>query len=141
MLRYLSTLLARRRAAIGCRRGKLSASRQALLTHLRNGDTYSRLAAGFRVAVATVSCYLREAADLLAATAPTLRTAIPAARAKAFVVLDDTLIRISRVGVRAKTDRLYYSGKRKRHDVNVQLLADPAGSSGPYPPGPAQPTT
>lgn len=65
----MSTLLARRRAAIGCRRRKLSASRQALLAHLRNGDTYSRLAAGFRVAVATVSCYLRKAADLLAATA------------------------------------------------------------------------
>ena len=36
------------------------------LAHLRNGDTYRRLAAGFRIGVSTVYLYLREAIDLLA---------------------------------------------------------------------------
>jgi hypothetical protein len=41
-----------------------------------NGDTYTRLAQGFAVGVATVFRYIREAADLLAACAPTLTAAL-----------------------------------------------------------------
>jgi hypothetical protein len=48
-----------------------------------------------------------------------------AARAKAFVILDGTLIPIDRIG--GSKDRRYYSGKHKRHGVNVQVLADPRG--------------
>lgn len=43
------------------------------------GDTYTRLAAGFRVGVATVCRYVHEAIDVLAALGPTLPAAIPAA--------------------------------------------------------------
>jgi DDE superfamily endonuclease len=39
------------------------------------------------------------------------------------VILDGTLIPIDRVAV----DRPYYSGKHKRHGVNVQILADNRG--------------
>lgn len=42
-----------------------------MLAHLRCGNTYARLAAGFRVGTATVYRYIRETVDLLAA----LRTA------------------------------------------------------------------
>ena len=68
---YLSGLLAAHRQEIGSRWRGLSASEQALLllAHLRNGDTYHRLAAGFRVDAATVYRYVREAVDLLAAAA------------------------------------------------------------------------
>jgi hypothetical protein len=41
------------------------------------------------------------------------------------VILDGTLLR-DRVGM-ASGDRPFYSGKHKRHGVNVQVIADPAG--------------
>jgi hypothetical protein len=51
----------------------LDAGQQALLVlaYLRYGDTYTRLAAGFRIGVAVAWRYVHEAVDLLAATAPT----------------------------------------------------------------------
>jgi hypothetical protein len=52
---------------------------------------------------------------------------VQTARQKAYVIVDGTLISIDRVGMRAKTDRPYYSGKHKRHGLNVQVLSDPAG--------------
>jgi hypothetical protein len=98
-----------------------------VLAHLRCGDTYARLAAGFGVGVATVWRYVTELVDLLAAHAPGLAAAVQTAQGKAYVVLDGTLIAIDRVGMRAKADRPYYSGKHQRHGVNVQVLTDPAG--------------
>ncbi|GAA3464399.1 hypothetical protein GCM10018963_64120 [Saccharothrix longispora] len=38
--------------------------------HLRNGDTHTRLAAGFGISYSTAWRYVREAVDLLAALAP-----------------------------------------------------------------------
>jgi hypothetical protein len=48
-LTHLSDLLRGHRAAIGSRWRKLTVGQQAMqvLAHLRNGDTYARLAAGF----------------------------------------------------------------------------------------------
>lgn len=94
-----------------------------MLAHLRNGDTYASLASGFGIGVATVYRYIIEAVNVLATLGPKLNDAIRAARGKAFVILDGTLIAIDRV----HHQRPYYSGKHKRHGVNVQLLADPAG--------------
>ncbi|GGY10579.1 hypothetical protein GCM10010358_73850 [Streptomyces minutiscleroticus] len=45
------------------------------------------------------------------------------ARRKAYVILDGTLLPIDRIAA----DRPYYSGKKKHHGMNVQVLADPAG--------------
>jgi hypothetical protein len=39
------------------------------------------------------------------------------------VVLDGTLIPVDRVAA----DRLFYSGKHKRHGMNLQVTASPAG--------------
>jgi hypothetical protein len=74
--------------------------RQALLVlaHLRRGDTYAQLAVGFRVGIATVHRYIRETVDLLAALAPNLGDAIEVARAKAYMILDGTLLPIDRIG-------------------------------------------
>jgi hypothetical protein len=124
-LRFLTARLPAHRRAIGCRWRKLTAARQALLVlaHLRGGDTYARLAAGFRIGVSTVYRYIREAVDLLATLAPSLADAVRVARTTAYVILDGTLISIDRVAA----ERPYYSGKHRRHGMNVQLIADPAG--------------
>lgn len=93
------------------------------MSTLRCGDTYARLAVGFHVGVATVYRYIREAVDLLAALAPTLEQAMETVRKKAYVILDGTVLPIDRIAA----DQPYYSGKKKHHGMNVQVLADPAG--------------
>ncbi|MEU2988309.1 transposase family protein [Micromonospora aurantiaca] len=104
---------------------RLDAGRQALLAlaQLRNGDTYTRLAAGFEVGVATAWRYVQEAIALLAASADDLVTAMKRIRMLAYAILDGTLIPIDRVA----DQKPYYSGKHKRHGVNVQVIADAAG--------------
>jgi hypothetical protein len=126
-LNHLADLIRAHRQARRSRWRKLDAGRQALLVlaHLRNGDTYTRLAAGFGMGVATLWRYIREAVDLLAATAPDLATAMRRIRHLVYVILDGTLVPIDRL--RGAKDRAHYSGKHKRHGVNVQVIADPAG--------------
>jgi hypothetical protein len=97
------------------------------MAHLRKGETYADLATGFAIGTTTVFRYIREALDVLAALAPTLRDAVTVAARKAFVIIDGTLLRIDRVGMTSGRDRPYYSGKHKCHGVNVQVIADPAG--------------
>ena len=75
--------------------------------------------------MATVWRYVTELVDLLARRTPDLAAAVQAARQKAYVVLDGTLIAIDLVGMRTGADRPYYSGNRKRHGLNVQVLTDP----------------
>jgi hypothetical protein len=68
---------------------------------------------------------VQEVTALLAARAPKLGEAIRAAKRAgwAYVVLDGTLIPIDRVAA----DRPFYSGKHKRHGMNLQVIASPAG--------------
>lgn len=126
-LTHLADLLRAHRAAIGCRWRKLAPGRQALLVlaHLRNGDTYARLAAGFGLGTATVFRYVREAVDLLASRAPSLTAALwrLAHNGHQLAILDGTLVRIDRFG--GDLNRLYYSGKHHHHGVNLQGLVDP----------------
>jgi hypothetical protein len=125
-LTHLSQLLRTDRTQRGVRWRRLDPGRQALLVlaHLRNGDTYARLAAGFGISTATVYRYIREALALLAAQAPTLDQVVYRASRLLYLILDGTLIPIDRVA----EDRPYYSGKHKRHGVNVQVLADTRGN-------------
>jgi hypothetical protein len=62
---------------------------------------------------------------LLAARAPNLRAAVRDAKKArhAYVVLDGTLIPIDRVAA----DRPFYSGKHKKHGMNLQVIASPGG--------------
>src|ERR1700753_2218467 len=94
-LTYLSGVIRRHRARIGSCWRKLTCGQQALLVlvHLRKGETFAELAAGFAVSTATAWRYVTEAVALLAARAPKLRPALRAAGAAghAFVVLDGTL--------------------------------------------------
>jgi hypothetical protein len=123
-LTTLATALRHRRTVIGSRWRRLPAGRQALLV-LAKGETYTALASGS--STTTVHRYVREGLDVLAAAAPTLDQALEVARRKAFVILDDTLLAIDRVAMASGRDRPFYSGKHKRHGVNVQVMADPAG--------------
>ncbi|WP_435600763.1 transposase family protein [Streptomyces sp. C10-9-1] len=124
-LRFLTGQLKARRREIGTRWRRLPASRQALLAlaHLRCGDTYVQLAAGFGIGIATVYRYISEAVEVLAGLAPSLAEAMRTIREKAFVILDGTLLPIDRIAA----DTPYYSGKHKRHGMNVQVLTDPFG--------------
>ncbi|BCB86995.1 transposase family protein [Phytohabitans suffuscus] len=126
-LTHLADLLRGHRARIGSRWRKLTPGRQALLVlaHLRNGDTYTRLAAGFEIGLATVYRYVREATDLLAARAPSLTAALwrLAGNGHRLGILDGTLVPIDWLG--GEANRLYYSGKHHRHGVNLQGLVDP----------------
>ncbi|MER5832778.1 IS5 family transposase [Streptomyces sp. NPDC002130] len=123
-LRFLAARLREHRRALGTRWRRLNAGRRALLTlaHLRNGQPYAQLAAGFGIGTTTAYRYITEAVNLLAALAPTLTEAIRAA-SKAYVILDGTLLPIDRIAA----DRPFYSGKHKKHGMNVQVIADPQG--------------
>ena len=78
-LNHLAGLIRAHRDQRRSRWRRLEPGRQALLAlaHLRNGDTLSRLAAGFQIGVTTAWRYVREAIDLLAATSDDLSTAMP----------------------------------------------------------------
>lgn len=124
-LRFLAGQLTARRRDIGTRWRRLPVARQALLAlaHLRCGDTYVQLAAGFGIGIANVYRYIREAIEVLAALAPTLTEAMKNIGTKAFVILDGTLLPIDRIAA----DTPYYCGKHKRDGMNVQVLTDPFG--------------
>ncbi len=126
-LTFVAGLVREHRCRIGTRWRALSPRRQALLVlvHLRRNETFARLAAAFGVGAATAHRYVTEVVDLLAALAPDLRQALRIARRKAYVILDGTLIATDRLS--GTGDRLFYSGKHRRHGVNVQLLTDPHG--------------
>jgi hypothetical protein len=120
---------------IGSAWRKLNPGRQALLVlaYLRKGDTFAELAAGF--GIGTAWRYVTETTALLAARAPKLRPALTGAKkaGHAYVVIDGTLIPIDRVAA----DRPFYSGKHRRHGMNLQVIASPGGDilwvSGPLP--------
>jgi hypothetical protein len=126
-LTYVSGVIRRHRSAAGSRWRKLNPAKQALLVlaYLRKGETFAELAAGFAVGVATAWRYVNETVALLAARAPKLRTAVRDAKkdGHAYVVVDGTLIPIDRVAA----DRPFYSGKHKKHGMNLQVIASPDG--------------
>lgn len=122
-LNYTAGLVRRHRKRIRSRGRLLNPAQQALLVlvYLRKGDTFAELAAGFDISTSTAWRYVNETVDLLAARAPKLQAALrSAARAgHAYVVLDGTLIPIDRVAA----DRPFYSGKHRRHGMNLQVIA------------------
>jgi hypothetical protein len=126
-LTFVAGLIRRHRIWIGSLWRKLNPGQQALLVlaYLRKGETFAELAAGFGVGTTTAWRYVSETVALLAARAPKLRQAVRDAKKAgyAYVVLDGTLIPIDRVAA----DRPFYSGKHKRHGMNLQVIASPDG--------------
>jgi len=109
-LSYPAGVLRRHRRAIASRRRALSCARQVLpvLVHLRAGQPYAQVGAGFGVSTSTAWRYVHEAVEFLAARAPKLERALRAARThgEQVLVLDGTLIPIDRLAA----DRPFYSG-------------------------------
>jgi hypothetical protein len=126
-LNFTAGLIRRRRKSIGSLWRKLNPGQQAMLVlvYLRKGETFTDLAAGFGVGLATAWRYVEETTALLAARAPKLRQAVRDAKkaGHAYVIIDGTLIPIDRVAA----DRPFYSGKHKRHGMNLQVIASPDG--------------
>jgi hypothetical protein len=136
-LDYTAGIIRRHRKQIGSPWRKLSPGQQTLLVlaYLRKGETFAELAAEFGVGTATAWRYVTETVALLAARSPKLRQALrDASKAgHACLVIDGTLIPIDRVAA----DRPFYSGKHRKHGMNLQVIADPDGDivwvSGPLP--------
>src|SRR5689334_4738653 len=136
-LTYTAGVIRRHRKQIGSPWRKLNPGQQALLVlaYLRKGETFADLAAGFGIGTTTAWRYVTETVGLLAARSPKLHRALADATqaGHAYVVLDGTLIPIDRVAA----DRPFYSGKHRRHGMNLQVIATPAGEivwvSGPLP--------
>ena len=126
-LNYAAGIIRRHRKSVGSRWRKLNPGQQALLVlaYLRKGETFADLAAGYGVGRTTAWRYVQETVALLAARAPKLRRAVRDAKraGHAYVVLDGTLIPIDRVAA----DRPFYSGKHKKHGMNLQVIASPGG--------------
>jgi hypothetical protein len=98
-----------------------------LLAYLRKGETFAGLAAGLGIGTATAWRYVREAVTLLAARFPKLRRALANAKdaGHTCLVIDGTLVPIDRVA----RGRPFYSGKHRRHGMNLQVIAPPAATS------------
>ncbi len=128
-LAYVAGVIRRHRRQIGSCWRKLNPGQQALLVlaHLRKGETFAQLAAGFGVGTATAWRYVSETVALLAARRPEAARRCGQRRRPGtrFAVLDGTLIATDRVAA----DRPFYSGKHRRHGMNLQVIASPAASS------------
>jgi hypothetical protein len=126
-LNFTAGVVRRHRKAIGSRWRKLNPGQQALLVlaYLRKGETFDELAAGFGIGRTTAWRYVNEVIELLAARAPKLRQAITNAKraGHAYVILDGTLIPVDRLAA----DRPFYSGKHRKHGMNLQVIASPSG--------------
>src|SRR6266536_984592 len=122
-LTFVSGIIRRHRAAIGSPWRTLNPGRQALLVlvHLRKGETFAEVAAGFGVGTSTAWRYVNETVALLAARAPKLRKAVRDARkaGRADVVLDGRLMQSDRVAAH----RRICSGKPAKHWINLQVIA------------------
>ncbi len=92
-LTRLRTMIGRQRRASAGRWWRITAGQQALLVlaHLRNGDTYARLAAGFGVATSTAWRYVHDTLALLAALVEDIDQVVARAASLVWVLLDGTL--------------------------------------------------
>jgi hypothetical protein len=135
---FVSRLLAAHRREIGTRDGTraLTCWKQAVFTlaWFRDRPDIRRLGAGFGISQATAYRYKDEAAEVLAARAPTLHEALDKAveQGLPYLILDGTLISSDRCAGK-KTSRkgkeidTWYSGKAHHPAGNVQALAAPGG--------------
>lgn len=127
-LNRMAGLIRTHRKTIGSRWRVLDPGTQALLTlaYLRKGEALRSLAAGFGISAATAWRRTRETILLLAARAPGIRDALQHAQRSgaAYVILDGTLVHIDRNQI----DQPFYSGKLKRHGMNLQAVADARGN-------------
>jgi len=126
-LTFVAGLIRVHRREIGSAWRKLTPADQALLVliHLRKGEPFAEVAAGFSVSTSTCWRHVHETVELLAARAPQLDQALHDAKKQGmpYLVLDGTLVPIDRIAA----DRPFYSGKHRRHGMNLQTVSCPKG--------------
>jgi hypothetical protein len=127
-LNFTAAVVRRHLKATGSRRRKPNPGQESLLVlvYLRKGETFDELAAGIGVGRTTAWRYVNEVVEPPAGRAPKLRQAVRDAKraGHAYVILDGTLIPVDRVA----RGRPFYSGKHKKHGMNLQVIASPDGS-------------
>lgn len=132
---FVSGLLHGERLRRGTRAGTraLSCSKQAVLV-LRwflDGTRVRQLATDNAISTSTAYDYLHEGIAVLAAHAPTLESALLAAKMAgySYVTLDGTLIATDRCRTPGPTPGvdLWWSGKHAHHGGNIQVVTAPDG--------------
>lgn len=132
---FLADLLARSRRERGTRTGRrsLTCLKQAILV-LRwflNGTRVKRLARDNGIGKSTAYAYLHEGIAVLSKRAPSLESALLAAKIAgyAYIMIDGTIIetdRCSTPGPTAGVD-LWWSKKHHNHGGNIQVVTVPDG--------------
>ncbi len=127
----LATRLAAHRASIGTRWRLLDTTTQATLViaFLRTNLTYAELAAGNNISTPTCWRYIDEGIGLLAAAAIRLKDVVRLARKAGwdYLCVDGVNVPTVAFGRKVNKRQKHYSGKHKRHGVNVQTICAPDG--------------
>jgi hypothetical protein len=119
------------RAKIGTRWRLLDATTQATLViaFLRTNLTYAELAAGNHISTSTCWRYIQEGITLLAGRAVRLKDVVRLARKAGwdYLLVDGVNVPTVAFGRKLNRRQKHYSGKHKRHGVNVQTICAPDG--------------
>ena len=127
----LAQRIAGHRAKIGTRWRLLDATTQATLViaFLRTNLTYAELAAGNHISISTCWRYIDEGIGLLAGQAIRLTDVVRLARKAGWdhLLVDGVNVPTVAFGRKLNRRQKHYSGKHKRHGVNVQTICAPDG--------------